>query len=100
MSGFGAQAGGSNSRISSRGPIQIQTKPPPSRAGYALVFLAEARRRARRLGGHVDDIAFDVEFPAVVQAAQAAFLVAPEGERGAAMQAVLAQDAELFVACL
>ena len=33
MPGSGAQAGGSNSRISSFGPIQTQTKPPPSRAG-------------------------------------------------------------------
>src|SRR5687767_15684372 len=39
MLGFGAHAGGSNSRISSRGPIHTQMKPPPSRAGYAFVFL-------------------------------------------------------------
>src|SRR5215216_3339808 len=36
--GTGAQAGGSNARIASFGPIQIQTKPPPSRAGYDLVL--------------------------------------------------------------
>src|ERR1051325_5208999 len=34
MPGFGAQAGGSNSRIASFGPSQAQTKPPASRAGY------------------------------------------------------------------
>src|SRR6185436_424884 len=39
MPGLGAQAGGSNSRIWSLGPIHTQMKPPPSRAGYALVFL-------------------------------------------------------------
>ena len=33
VSRVGAQAGGSNSRISPRGPIQIQRKPPPSRTG-------------------------------------------------------------------
>src|SRR5262245_38999606 len=39
MPGPGAQAGGSNSRISSFGPIHAQMKPPPSRAGYDFVFL-------------------------------------------------------------
>src|ERR1051325_5403127 len=57
-------------------------------------FLPEPLRRARRLGGHVEHVAFDVEFPAVIQAAQAALLGASEGEGGAAMQAVLAQDAK------
>jgi len=33
VSHVGAQAGGSNSRISPRGPIQTQRKPPPSRTG-------------------------------------------------------------------
>ena len=32
-SGVGAKAGGSNSRISSAGPMYAQTKPPASRAG-------------------------------------------------------------------
>jgi hypothetical protein len=31
--GCGAQAGGSNGVMASRGPIQAQTKPPASRAG-------------------------------------------------------------------
>ena len=31
--GCGAQAGGSHSRISSRGPIHAHTNPPPSRTG-------------------------------------------------------------------
>src|SRR5829696_4124567 len=39
MPGTGAHAGGSNARICSFGPIQAQTNPPPSRAGYDLVFL-------------------------------------------------------------
>src|ERR1700756_1814406 len=36
MPGFGAHAGGSNSRISSFGPSHAQTKPPASRTGYDL----------------------------------------------------------------
>src|SRR4051812_5366382 len=40
MPGCGAQAGGWNSRISSREPIHTQTKPPASRAGYAFCFFA------------------------------------------------------------
>jgi hypothetical protein len=36
MAAEGAHAGGSKSGIASRGPIQIQTKPPASRQGYAL----------------------------------------------------------------
>src|SRR5204862_6255800 len=34
MPGFGAQAGGSNSRILSFGPSHAHTKPPASRTGY------------------------------------------------------------------
>jgi hypothetical protein len=49
---------------------------------------------ARRLGRHVDHVAFHVEFPAVIEAAQAAFLVAAEGERRPAVRAELAQHAE------
>src|SRR5689334_20252881 len=38
MPGVGAQAGGSNSRISSLGPSHAQTKPPASRTGQDLCF--------------------------------------------------------------
>jgi hypothetical protein len=54
-------------------------------------------RRAGRLGGHVDDVAVDVEFPAVIEAAQAALLVATEDQRCTAMQAELGEHAQLAV---
>src|SRR5579863_6509654 len=41
----------------------------------------------RRLVELIDALAFDVEFPAVIDAAQAAFLVTPEIERDAAVRA-------------
>jgi hypothetical protein len=60
-------------------------------------FVLDMRLHARAvvgLAGHVEDIALDIEFPAVIEAAQTAFLVAPESERGLAMRAMLAEDAE------
>ena len=53
-----------------------------------------------RLVQHVDAVAVDVELPAVIDAAQPAFLVAPEEQRGAAMRAVFVDqtDAALAVA--
>ena len=45
-------------------------------------------------GRHVDAGAVDVELPAVIDAADAAFLVAAEPEIGAAMRAVLVDDAD------
>ena len=45
-------------------------------------------------GGHVDAASFDVELPAVVDAANAALLVAPEPEVGAAVRAMLIDDAD------
>ena len=38
LSGVGANAGASNSGISSAGPMYTQTKPPASRVGYAMCF--------------------------------------------------------------
>ena len=54
----------------------------------------------RRLVELIDAIAFDVEFPAVIDAAQPAFLVAPEEQRDAAMRAEFVDqtDAALAVA--
>ena len=46
------------------------------------------------LAGLVEDVALHVELPAVIEAAQPAFFVAPERERRAAMQAVLAENAQ------
>ena len=48
-----------------------------------------------RLGGHVDAIAVDVEFPTMVDAANAALFIAPEVERRATVRAVRLQDADL-----
>ena len=42
----------------------------------------------------VDDVAFDVDFPAVVEAAQAALLVAAQRERRAPVRAMLVQHAD------
>ena len=47
-----------------------------------------------RFAGAVYDVAFDVDFPAVVETAQAAFLVAAERERRAPVRAVLVEHAE------
>ena len=58
-----------------------------NRVGPVLHLLAEGA--ARRLGGHVDAIALHVEFPAVIEAAQAALFIAPEEEGGLAMGALL-----------
>ena len=54
----------------------------------------------RRLVELIDAIAFDVEFPAVIDAAQPAFLVAPEIQRDAAVRAEFVDqtDAALAVA--
>src|SRR5207237_10934837 len=49
-----------------------------SRVGPGL--LPQPLRRAGRFRRHVDDVAFDVEFPAMVEAAQAALFVAAERE--------------------
>src|SRR5581483_2832101 len=66
------------------------------RIGFGL--LSQPLGRARRLGRRVDDVALDVEFPAVIEAAQAARFVTAERERRAPMQAILAQHAEAPVA--
>ena len=47
-----------------------------------------------RLVHHVDAGAGDVELPAVIDAAQAAFLVAPEVQRGATVRAEFVDQAD------
>ena len=47
---------------------------------------------------HLDHVAFDVEFPAVIEAAQPAFLVAREQQRGAPVRAVFVEHAEAALA--
>src|SRR6516225_11128491 len=62
------------------------------------MFRLLGQRAALRLGGHVDDVAFDVELPAVIETAQAAFLVASESKRGLAVRTKLAKQTELSFA--
>ena len=57
----------------------------PADRTVSLIFLAEAA--LGRLGGHVHALAGHVVFPAVIGAAQAGFLVAPEPQRDAAVGA-------------
>lgn len=47
-----------------------------------------------RLGDHLQDVAVHVEFPAMIEAAQPAFLVAAEEQRGLAVRAELAEHAD------
>src|SRR6185295_10438747 len=63
-----------------------------------LELHAPAQTRVVRLGGDLDALAGHVVFPAVVGAAQAAFLVAAEPERHAAVRAELVHQAEAVAA--
>ena len=71
---------------------------PDEAAAFArrIGFLLAIERQASAFGlaGLIEDVAVDVEFPAVIQAAQSAFLVAPERERRAAVQAALAENTQ------
>ena len=62
------------------------------RIGLELDALGEAALLGLRR--HLDALAGDVELPAVIGAAQPAFLVAPEPQRDAAMRAELVDQAE------
>ena len=68
------------------------------RASDKTRCLAFSGKRARlRLRRHVDDVAVGVELPAVIEAAQSAFLVAAEGERGLAVRTGFAEQPGLAV---
>ena len=54
--------------------------------------------RAVGLGRHIDAIAFDVEFPAMIGTADPAFFVAPVVEMGAAVRAIGVEDPDPSVA--
>src|SRR5487761_2029198 len=56
------------------------------------------QRACLRLRRHVDDVAFAVEFPAVIKATQAAFFVASKRERRLAVRTRFTEKAELSVA--
>jgi hypothetical protein len=71
------------------------TGPLDRPVGVCLDLLLEIRRRHAR---HVQAVAGDVEFPAVIDAAQSAFLVASEKQRGAAMRAAVIHHADMALA--
>ena len=62
------------------------------RIGLVLDLLDEAG--FRRFGRHLEDVAVHIDFPAVVKAAQAAFLVAAVDQRRAAVRAEFIEDAD------
>ena len=67
-------------------------------AWIGLDLDARLQRCACGLGGHVDAIAVSVEFPAVIDAAHAAFLVAAKEHRRAAVRAIGIHKADVAVA--
>ena len=62
------------------------------RIGFLLAI--EFQPAAFGLAGLIQDVALNVEFPAVIEAAQAALLIASEGERSAAVHAAFGEYAE------
>jgi hypothetical protein len=50
------------------------------------------------LGRHFHHVAFDVEFPAVIEAAQPAFLIAPEDQRGTPVRAIFVEHPDAAAA--
>src|SRR5262245_55110929 len=62
------------------------------RIGFLLAI--ERETTAFGFAGLVQDVALNVELPAVIEAAEPTLFIAPEGERGAAMHAVLAENAQ------
>src|SRR5262245_34165470 len=59
--------------------------------GLGLHLLLEARRRQT---GHVEAVAGNIEFPTVIDAAQAALFVAAQKQRGAAVRAAMIHHAD------
>jgi hypothetical protein len=73
-----------------------QAAPLPDRVGARAQALLELV--LGRLVRHVDALPVDVELPAVVDAAQAALLVAAEEQAGTAVRAELVEPAEAALA--
>src|ERR1043166_3152863 len=67
---------------------------PARISGVAYFVFERAPRRFRR---RVEHVSFDVVFPAVVNAGQAAFFIAAKEERSAAMRAMLGQKSDASV---
>src|SRR4029453_12821764 len=62
--------------------------------GIGFLLAIELQPAALGLAGLIKDVALNVELPAVIETAQAALFVAPEGKRGAAVQTALAENAQ------
>ncbi len=62
--------------------------------GIGFVLALELESAGFGLAGRVENIAANVEFPAVIEAAQAGFLVAAEGKRSAAVRTMFAEHAQ------
>src|SRR5690349_16943396 len=63
VSSVGAHAGGSNSGISSGGPMYVHTKPPHSRVGYAVCLTFSTMR----LSAGSDDISTTLPSTSIFQ---------------------------------
>ena len=62
-----------------------------------LVFHLLGEGALRRLGRHFDDVAIDVDLPAVIEAAETAIFVTAVHERRAAVRAIFVENADLAV---
>ena len=74
--------------------MYVHTMPPASCVGIGEHLHFRLQRRAFRLGGHVGAIAVAIEFPAVVDAADAALLVAAEEHRRAPVRTIRVDEAD------
>ena len=73
--------------------------PPSSQVGYAVMRTLCLKSYSSGSFIMSTQAPVDVELPAVIDAAQAAFLVAPEIQRDAAMRAELLDQADAALAC-
>ncbi len=83
-------------RVGGAEPAPHHAAPLAHRVGLVPDLVDQAA--GRRLRHHLEHVAGDVHLPAVVQAAQAAFLVAAVDERGAPVRALLVEHADAAVA--
>ena len=88
-------------------PFEMPPWIPPERFVVVKTVLFLARIRgdadlfvefaAGRFIGHIDAAAFDIEFPAMIEAAQSVFFVTTEKQRGAAVRAHVIDQADLAI---
>ena len=89
-------SGGGPRELAHIDPDQAAAARPPCRPCALTLVL---KRWSGGNVGHVEAVAFDVELPAVIGAADAAFFVAAEEHGGAAMRAAMIQDADTARSC-